>query len=214
MNKNIKLVCTDVDGVIFDIGSSWREFHKRLGTYDLERLENLRRSYLNGKISYLQWAREEVKVWRGIPYSKFEEIIESFPLVLGAQETIEELDKRGYYLVAVSSGGLHRVVEKRLKKLGYDEVYSNDLEEIDGIVTGEFICNVEHHNKHKVLEEVLKRKSLSWENVVAIGDDITDVTLLRKVGLSIAFCPRDFRLVKAADVVIQKRDLREVSAFL
>ncbi len=210
----IKLISTDVDGVVFNIRSSWREFHKQFGTYELERLEKLRNLYLNGKTSYLEWAEEEVKVWKGLPYSKFCKIVENFPLVKGAQETIRELKKRGYYLVAISSGGLHRPVEKRLKELGYDEVYSNDLEEVNGIVTGKFILNVEHHNKHLVLENVLKKLKLSWEECAVVGDDITDITLLRRAGLSIAFCPKNMKLIKAADVVIEKEDLREILTYL
>lgn len=140
----IKIISTDVDGVIFDIHSSWREFHKRLGTYDLKRLEHLRNSYLKGKISYLEWANEEVKVWKGIEYKKFVEICNSFPLVKNAKETIEELKKRNYILIAISSGGVLRAVEKRLKSMGFDLVFSNDLEEENGIVTGKFILNVEH----------------------------------------------------------------------
>ena len=210
----IKLISTDIDGVVFDVDSSWREFHKQLGTYDIERLERLRKLYLNGKISYLNWAEEEVKVWKGLSYSKFCQIVENFPLVDGAEETIKELKERGYYLVAISSGGLHKPVEKRLKRLGYDEVYSNDLEEINDIITGKFILNVEHHNKHPILENILKKLKLSWNECAVVGDDITDITLLRRAGLSIAFCPKNMKLIKAADVVIEKKDLREILSYL
>ena len=56
--------------------------------------------------------------------------------------------------------------------------------------------NVEHHNKHIVLENILE--NLKWENVAAIGDYITDINLLRKVRLRIAFCPKNAELAKIA----------------
>ena len=208
----IKIVATDVDGVIFDVSSSWREFHKRLGTLNLERLERLRSLYLEGKISYLEWAKEEVKVWKGIKYEEFVKIVESFPWVEGANEVFPNLKRKDYYLIAVSSGGIKRAVKKRLESLGFDEIYSNDLEEKDGIVTGNFICEVEHEKKHKVIEKVLKRKNLSWKEVAVIGDDINDELMLRNAGLRIVFRPKSKYLLNFADYVIY--DLRKLLEIL
>lgn len=45
------------------------------------------------------------------------------------------------------------------------------------------------HNKEEVLEEILKKENLSWNQVAAIGDDLNDYKMLKKVGLS--FAPAD-----------------------
>jgi phosphoserine phosphatase len=211
--RDIRLISFDVDGVIFNINSSWLEFHKQLGTLDLERLENLQQSYLKGKISYKQWADEEVSVWKGIPYKKFVEICNSFPFVNGAEEAIKELKEKGYILYAVSSGGLQRPVTERLKNLGFESIYSNDLEEKEGILTGNFILNVEFRKKHEILHKITEKENISFEECAVVGDDINDLAILRKVKLSIAFCPKDMRLIKAADVVITKKDLKEILAY-
>jgi phosphoserine phosphatase len=210
----MKVVVTDVDGVVFDVGSSWREFHRHFGTYDESKVENLRKLYLSGRISYQEWGDEEVKVWKGLPYSKFEEICMNFPLVEGAGEAVKEIKGRGYYLAAVSSGGLKRPVEKRLKALGYDEVHSNDLEEVDGILTGKFILSVEYKNKHSVVEKILEEMGASWDDCIVVGDDMNDRSMIRKAGLSIAFCPKDERLVKSAKVVVTEKNLRRVLDYL
>jgi len=211
--SSIKLISFDVDGVIFDVVSSWREFHEKLGTLDLERLENLRQLHLKGKISYKEWADKEVEVWKGIPYQKFVDICNSFSLVQGAEDTIKTLKERGYTLCAISAGGLHTPVKQRLTKLGFDYVFSNDIEEKDGIVTGKFVLNVEHNNKNEILQKIVEKENTSFEYCAVVGDDINDLSILRKVKLSIAFCPKDIRLVKAADVVVTKKDLKEILVY-
>jgi 3-deoxy-D-manno-octulosonate 8-phosphate phosphatase (KDO 8-P phosphatase) len=44
-------------------------------------------------------------------------------------------------------------------------------------------------NKDKVLEGILQKEGVSWENVAAIGDDLNDYNMLKKVGWS--FTPND-----------------------
>ncbi|MDY3200605.1 MAG: HAD hydrolase family protein [Arcobacter sp.] len=39
-------------------------------------------------------------------------------------------------------------------------------------------------NKQEVLENILKKEGLSWNQVAAIGDDLNDYNMLKKVGLS------------------------------
>jgi len=42
-------------------------------------------------------------------------------------------------------------------------------------------------DKEHVLENILKKENISWEQVAAIGDDLNDYKMLKKAGLS--FCP-------------------------
>lgn len=205
-----RLIVLDIDGVIFNIKSSWREFHKKLGTYDFDRLEKLRNDYLNGKISYLDWANEEVKVWKGREYSTFEKICYEFPFVKNAVKTIRELKKRNYFLIALSVGGLWKPINKRLKKIGIDAVFCNDLEEVNGILTGKFVLRVEHDKKHEIIERVLKEKGVKWEECAAIGDDLTNREVFRRAGFSIAFCSNDEELKRIAKVVVEEKDLAKI----
>lgn len=40
------------------------------------------------------------------------------------------------------------------------------------------------HNKDEVLEGILKEENLTWDQVAAIGDDLNDYKMLKKVGFS------------------------------
>lgn len=66
--------------------------------------------------------------------------------------------------VGVISGRDSRALASRLKELGIEEVHLG------------------FNKKLPVLEEILKRLSLSYEHVAFLGDDLVDIPLLRRVG--------------------------------
>ena len=67
---------------------------------------------------------------------------------------------------AIITGRNSSIVEKRAKELNITYLYQ-------GI-----------KNKQEILEEILKKEGLSWSQVAAIGDDLNDYNMLKKVGLS------------------------------
>lgn len=72
---------------------------------------------------------------------------------------------------AIITGRNSELVKRRAKDLGITHLYQSV------------------HNKDEVLEDILKKENLSWENVAAIGDDLNDYKMLKKAGLS--FSPND-----------------------
>jgi 3-deoxy-D-manno-octulosonate 8-phosphate phosphatase (KDO 8-P phosphatase) len=62
-----------------------------------------------------------------------------------------------------------------------------------------------HIEKVPILDEILKNAGISGEEAAYIGDDLTDVVVMRRVGLS--FAPADARLEtrQCADVVLERR---------
>jgi 3-deoxy-D-manno-octulosonate 8-phosphate phosphatase (KDO 8-P phosphatase) len=75
------------------------------------------------------------------------------------------------YRVFVISGGVSEESKKRLEYLGIKEVHI-------GIA-----------DKTKFVGDLLKNKKLKWEEVLYMGDDLPDLPLMNKVGLS--SCPAD-----------------------
>jgi 3-deoxy-D-manno-octulosonate 8-phosphate phosphatase (KDO 8-P phosphatase) len=70
--------------------------------------------------------------------------------------------------VVLLTGRRSAVVEHRAKELGIREVHQ-------GI-----------HDKLSIFEEILRSKSLRYENIAFIGDDIVDVSVLKRAGFSVA----------------------------
>lgn len=73
--------------------------------------------------------------------------------------------------VAIITGRKSKVVEKRAKELKIAHLYQ-------GV-----------KDKATLLESILDKEKLTWENVAAIGDDMNDLKMLQKVKLS--FAPKD-----------------------
>ena len=78
--------------------------------------------------------------------------------------------KKGYN-VFVISGGVSEELKIRLEYLGLKEIHI-------GIA-----------DKTKFVAELLKSKKIKWDEVLYMGDDLPDIALLKKVGLSC--CPAD-----------------------
>ncbi|MEM6722304.1 MAG: HAD-IIIA family hydrolase [Bacteroidota bacterium] len=78
--------------------------------------------------------------------------------------------KKGYN-VCIISGGTNEGVRKRLEGLGITDIYLGA------------------HQKVVQLEEYIAQKNIQLENVLYMGDDIPDIPVLKRVGLSC--CPQD-----------------------
>lgn len=72
---------------------------------------------------------------------------------------------------AIITGRNSLLIEKRAKELGITHLYQG----VD--------------DKDRALEEILEIESLSWKNVASIGDDLNDISMLRKSEIS--FCVAD-----------------------
>ena len=78
--------------------------------------------------------------------------------------------KHGYH-VFIISGGISEESKKRLEYLGIKDIHI-------GI-----------SDKTKFVADMLKSKQIKWEEVLYMGDDLPDMPLMNKVGLSC--CPAD-----------------------
>jgi len=88
--------------------------------------------------------------------------------------------KDGYGLVALGKSGIQpilitgrtsEITKRRAEELGIHEVYQNV------------------HDKAALIETILDRKQLSWNNIAYIGDDVNDLECIEKAGFSA--CPSD-----------------------
>ncbi|MCP4969487.1 MAG: HAD hydrolase family protein [Arcobacter sp.] len=100
----------------------------------------------------------------GITYSNSGDELKTFDVSDGL--AIATWTKKLGKKAAIITGRKSLIVERRAKDLKIEHLYQ-------GI-----------HNKDEVLESILKKESLSWNQVAAIGDDLNDYKMLKKVGIS------------------------------
>ncbi len=99
---------------------------------------------------------------------------------------IKMLEKAGVK-VAIITGRYSKVVERRAKELGIEEVYQR--------------C----HIKSVAFEYLIKKLGLKPEEVAYAGDDIVDIPIFKRVGLSIAVSDAVIEAKENAIMVTESR---------
>ena len=210
--KNYKVIIFDMDGTLIEEVSSWNSIHKYFG------VENSRdlKKYKEGKISYEEFMRRDINKWPKIHISKIEKIFLSSELkvVKGSKKAAQKLKERGYKIGLVSAG-LDVLADKVGGYLGVDYILANGLKtDGEGNLTGEGVCRVELLKKDKVLVDLSKKLNIPLSKFAAVGDSEYDIPMLKMSGFGVAFNPRDEKIKKVADVVIEDNDIGQILAYL
>ena len=213
-----KLICFDVDGTLVDnVKFSWQIFHDYFQT-DKHRREDAKKKFFNGEITYLEWAEHDINLWKGKNAKRedFLDAIKNLKLMKGAMETLQELKKRGFKL-AIISGSLNIILEKFIPNYEkfFDDVFlSRICFDEDGNIIKVQATEFDMDAKALALKKIAERENISLEECVFIGDYLNDLKIMQEAGLGIAFNCSHEELKKVADVVIDKKDLREVLKFI
>ncbi len=92
------------------------------------------------------------------------------------------------YKTAILSGGFNFFAQHLQKRLGIDYVFANDLDIVDGVVSGEVRTPiVDGARKAELLRQIARQENISLDQVVAVGDGANDLPMLGIAGMGIAF---------------------------
>jgi phosphoserine phosphatase len=213
-NITIKLVIFDMDGVLTDTLSSWKYIHDYFGSSNERSVDE----YLKGNIDDLEFIRRDVSLWKenGKPINKdkLENILSSIPYMKGSKECISTL-KNNNIKTSIISAGLDILAKRVAKKLKIDYVYANGLKiDKNGYLNGEGILGVELIRKDKNVIDLSKKLNIPLENFAAVGNSCFDIPMLKNCGLGIAFNPEDECIKKAADIIIEEKDLSKLINYI
>jgi phosphoserine phosphatase len=162
-----------------------------------------------GDLDFAQSLRERVLTLKGLPESVFADVFARIQPTDGVQELIDAIHAADG-LVAAVSGGFTQVLTPLAAKLGLDFARANDLEIIDGKLTG-FVSGqiVDRQVKADSLVEWATAAGISKKSTIAVGDGANDLAMMQVAGLGVAFNAKP--IVQAqANIVIGKQDLREL----
>lgn len=201
----IKLIAFDLDNVLID-GEAIDELGKLM---DVEsEISEITEKTMEGEIDFGTSIKKRVALLKGAPVDDVKKVVDQIPLVKGVPETISELKKRGYKIATIT--GSFEIIAQRIKnELELDYAYSNVLHEEDGVLTGEVSGPLVEGSKAQVLQEIIAQENISTEECAAVGDGANDISMLKESGLGIAFNAKPV-LKEIADIIIEKRDLREL----
>lgn len=208
----LKLICFDMDGVIFDFFNFWNELHKAFGAY--EEGKKLTDKYI---VSDYERLKREVpgRLWRGKDAKPYYDLVNSIEYMNGIKEVFDYIHKKGF-ITAIVSGSSLDVARRVQKDFGVDHIFANHLVIEDGKVSGEFLDPIRSGlgYKVKVLNELCEKIGLSMSEVVYIGDSKFDIAIFKEVGLSIAFNSDCAELKEIATHVVDSKNLSEIIEFL
>ncbi|MEY5004162.1 MAG: hypothetical protein RLZZ594_192 [Actinomycetota bacterium] len=166
-----------------------------------------------GELDFAESLIERVKALAGLPESVFKDVFDRVTITRGAQALIDAVHAGGGKVGAVS-GGFNQVLAPLASQLNLDFARANELEVIDGKLTGKVIGKIiDRTAKADALREWSAESGIALENTVAVGDGANDLEMLALANLGVAFNAKPIVREKA-DLVIEEHDLSALIAVL
>lgn len=142
---------------------------------------------MRGELDFDASFRARVGLLAGLDEAALLRVRDRIELSEGAERLVATLKKLGYR-TAILSGGFNWFGNYLKERLGIDHVYANDLEIVDGKVTGRVGGTIVNgKRKAELLKEIAQREGISLEQTIAVGDGANDLPMLGVAGLGIAF---------------------------
>lgn len=164
-----------------------------------------------GKLDFNAALTKRVELLAGLPVEVLDEVRSDITFTNGATELVAELQAAGDQ-VAVVSGGFMEVIAPIMKLLSIEFFKANSLEIQNNKLTGRVIGEIINRSaKARFLNDL--RRELNPQQTIAVGDGANDIDMIKAADIGIAFCAKP-ALKEVADVVIDQRDLREISNYL
>ena len=179
-----KLVVMDVDSTLIQ-----QEVIELLGAKAGKGAEiiAITESAMRGELDFAESLRARVALLSGLPESVLTQVQSEITLTPGARTLIRTLHKLGHH-VALVSGGFEPVIAPLMSELGIEHMRANNLEIIDGSLTGRLIGPIiDRAGKAEALREFAAMHSIELEQTIAIGDGANDLDMITLAGMGIAF---------------------------
>ena len=179
-----RLICFDMDSTLIET-EVIDELAIRAGVGD--QVKAITEAAMRGEIDFCESFRQRCALLKGLDVSVMQEIAESLPITEGVDRLMYVLKKYGYK-IAILSGGFTYFGQYLQKKYGVDYVYANELEIVDGKLTGRYLGDVvDGKRKAELLRLIAQVEKVDIAQTIAVGDGANDLPMLGIAGLGIAF---------------------------
>jgi phosphoserine phosphatase len=144
---------------------------------------------MRGELDFETSLRQRVALLRGLPEAVLDDVAAGLQLTPGARTTVRTLKRLGFTCGAVS-GSFRPVVAHLAQVLDLDFHTANELEVVDGVLTGRLVDGVaviDRAGKAAALRRFAAEYGIPLEQCVAVGDGANDIDMLATAGLGVAF---------------------------
>jgi len=198
VRRGMRLIVMDVDstliqGEVIEMLAAYAGFESEVAA--------VTEAAMRGELDFEESLRSRVKLLAGIDVSAFDEVYDAIQLAPGARTLVRTLRRLGYRFALVS-GGFSQITDRLAADLGIHFSRANQLEVVDGKLTGEIVGDVvDRAAKARALREFAAELGLGVASTVAIGDGANDLDMLNAAGLGIAYNARPV-VQQAADASV------------
>ena len=143
---------------------------------------------MRGELDFSASLKQRVALLEGLDASALQRVYdERLKLSPGAEAMLAAVQKAGLKTLLVSGG--FTFFTKRLKaRLGLDFTHANELEIVDGKLTGKVLGGiVDAEEKQRTVERVCAELGISPSEAIVMGDGANDLKMMGIAGLSVAF---------------------------
>ena len=179
-----KFLIMDVDSTLIQ-----QEVIELLAAYAGKREEvaAVTEAAMRGELDFAQSLHARVAVLAGLPAAVVESVRAEVKLSEGAAELVAAFKAAGH-VVAVVSGGFNQILRPIAEDLGLDYWIANELEIVDGALTGKVLgAVIDRAATENYLREWSAAEGIAMEHTIAVGDGANDLDMLGAAGIGVAF---------------------------
>lgn len=143
---------------------------------------------MRGELDFAESLKRRVALLEGLDASALDRVYdERLQLSAGAATMLKAVQAAGLKTLLVS-GGFTFFTERLKKRLGLDYTNANELEIIDGKLTGKVLGGiVDAEEKKRTVERVCAELGISPTQAIVMGDGANDLKMMSISGMSVAF---------------------------
>ena len=187
--SDFRLLALDMDSTVVNI-----ETLDEVASYagKGEQVAAITEAAMRGEVDYKESLRRRVAMLAGVDAALLARVHdEKLALNAGAQQLVSECHRQGLKTL-LATGGFTFFTERIKAKLNIDYTRSNQLEIIDGRLTGKVSGPnggeiIDAEGKAQALRETCAEIGCPTAKAIAIGDGANDVKMMKLAGISVAY---------------------------